>query len=365
MHSEDTARLTSEKKNVGPAVLMPRSVEEEGLDVNASPFGGNPLDSNEDVGASVAVKGEELPPRAPSSSVKLVGLNEVVIVTGESPPPSRFSWLADGTAVSNGPTLELGTDGAKDGEVETSAGAAPECPFVGAGGTICSSAASSSGNMVGSEGWPEFGTGTEGYEVLPSPILLLVVDGLAVGAAVGASEPFSPATQISSFGLLLGSVAGLPLGVAVVFIVSSSLSIPLDPEGEEEGADEVEPPNIPPAGLLLGCAVRPTARTDVGPAVAPFPLVSEVGEWGPSRVPATGLFVGVVVAWIETVATVGLKVSSSPATPALDGVSVGSNDGAPPGVPSAGLLPVGDVVGYGPWMTMVGLGVTLLAAPLG
>ena len=40
---------------------------------------------------------------------------------------------------------------------------------------------------------------------------------------------------------------------------------------------------------------------------------------------------------------------------------MGSNDIAPPGVISAGLL-VGDVVGYGPWTMMAGLGVMLLGA---
>ena len=40
---------------------------------------------------------------------------------------------------------------------------------------------------------------------------------------------------------------------------------------------------------------------------------------------------------------------------------MGSNDNAPPGVHSIGLL-VGDVVGYGPWTTTVGLGMALLTA---
>lgn len=39
---------------------------------------------------------------------------------------------------------------------------------------------------------------------------------------------------------------------------------------------------------------------------------------------------------------------------------MGSNDDVPPGVSFIGLL-VGGVVGYGPWTTAVGLGVTLLA----
>ena len=71
-------------------------------------------------------------------------------------------WLGDGTAVLNGPMLELAIDGAEDGEFVTSAGAAPEGAFVGAGGAICSSCAPSSGNIVESEGWSDFGVGAEG-----------------------------------------------------------------------------------------------------------------------------------------------------------------------------------------------------------
>lgn len=191
--------------------------------------------------------------------------------------------------------LELAIDGAEDGEFVTSAGAAPEGAFVGAGGAICSSCAPSSGNIVESEGWSDFGVGAEGCEVLPPSTLLVVVDGFAVGANVGTSEACLPATQTPSLGLLLGSVAGLALGVAVLLSISRPLSVPLDSEGAEEWADEIEPPYIPPVGLPLGCAVRVTARTAVGPAVASSPLVSEVGGKGPSRVPTIGLLVGTVV----------------------------------------------------------------------
>ena len=42
---------------------------------------------------------------------------------------------------------------------------------------------------------------------------------------------------------------------------------------------------------------------------------------------------------------------------------MGSNDDSPAGVPSAGLL-VGDIIGYGPWATTVGLSVTLWVASI-
>ena len=78
-----SARLTSEKNVVGPAVSIPRSVAVAGLDVNVSPV--VPLGAEEAAGASVAVKGEVLPPCAPSRSVELVELDDDVIVTGELP----------------------------------------------------------------------------------------------------------------------------------------------------------------------------------------------------------------------------------------------------------------------------------------
>lgn len=225
----------------------------------------------------MAAKGEELPPCAPSRSVGLVGLGDGVTAMGESLLRSILGWLTDGTAVPNEPKLELAVDGAEDGELVTSARTVPEGAFVGAGGAMFSSWAPSVGYMVETEGWPDVGVGAEGCEVLPPSVLLPVVAGAVVGAAVGANEICAPAAQISPLGLPLGSIDGIALGVAVVLSAPRPLSVLLYSEGAEEEANGTDPLYTPPVGLPVGCAVGLAAGRTVGLAVASVLLVSDVG----------------------------------------------------------------------------------------
>lgn len=181
-------------------------------------------------------------------------------------------------AVLNVPKLEPAVDGAEDGEPVTPAGAVPKGVFVGEGREFSSSCALPVGNTVESKGWRDSRVGAEVGEPLTPSTPLLVVDGAVVGAAVGANESCAPFIQISLLGLALDSIHGTVLGVSVVLRTPRPLSVLLDPEGAEEGADDTTPSKIPPVGLPLGCTDGVAVERAVGPAVTSFLLVLEVGE---------------------------------------------------------------------------------------